>query len=167
MKILLLCFSFFFVGCVSSVIPLRHKYIPGIYEQVFEKPKSQVWNSLLNFFSKNGVSLRLVDSSSGLLKSHQTNLPWSYESKKGKLNDPRAWVAVERIIYRNKPLVLTSIVGEWSIRLKALNDSQTYIVVNLVNLRYNTPLEPTFQPFLRATPRSTGVFERMIYDQLK
>jgi hypothetical protein len=106
-------------------------------------------------------------SSSGLIKSHQTKLIWSYENKKGKLNDPQAWVAVERVIYKNKPLTLTSIVGEWNIRIKAINDSQTYIVINLVNLRYSTPVEPSFQPFLQATPRSTGVFEQVIYDQIK
>lgn len=167
MKIWLLGFSFFFVGCVSAVIPLRHAYIPGLYEQVSEKPKNQVWNRLFTFFSRNGLSIRLVDSSSGLIKSTQTNLPWSYENKKGKLNNPRAWVAVERIIYKNKPLVLTSITGEWNIRIKALNDSQTYVLVNLVNLRYNTPVDTSFQPFLRATPRSTGVFEKMLDEQLK
>lgn len=167
MKILLLGLSFFFVGCVSSVIRLRHEYIPGLYEQVIEKPRARVWNSLLATLSKSGLSIRLVDSSSGLIKSHPTKLPWSYENKKGNLNDPQAWVAVERVIYKNKPLVLTSIIGEWSIRTKAINDSQTYLVVNLVNLKYNTPLDTSFQPFLRATPRSTGMFEKMIGDQLK
>lgn len=163
----MLCFSLFLAGCVSSVIPLRHAYLPGLYEQVCEKPKKEVWKSLLTFFSMKGLPVRLVDTGSGLIKSHQTKLSWSYENKKGKLNDAKAWVAVERIIYKNKPLVLTSITGEWNVRVKALNDSQTYLVVNLVNLRYNTPLDSTFQPFLRATPRSTGVFERVLYEQLK
>jgi hypothetical protein len=167
MKILLLGLAFFFVGCVSSVIRLRHEYVPGLYEQIIETPKSKVWNSLLTVLSKSDLSIRLADSSSSLIKSHQTKLLWSYENKKGKLNNSKAWVAVERVIYKNKPLVLTSITGEWNIRMKAINDSQTYIVVNLVNLRYNTPLDTSFQPFLRATPRSTGVFEKMICDQLK
>lgn len=167
MKILLLGFSLFFLGCVSAVIRLRNPYIPGLYEQVSGKPKARVWNNLFSFFSKNGLSVRLVDSTNGLIKSSQTNLPWSYENKKGKLNNPRAWVVVERIIYKNKPLVLTSVTGEWNIRIKALNDSQTYVVVNLVNLRYNTPLDTSYQPFLRASPRSTGVFEKMLEEQIK
>lgn len=167
MKSLLLIFSLFLFSCVSRVVPLRHQYLPGIYEQVSEKPKANVWNSLLDFFSKNGLSIRVLDSSTGLIKSAQTRLPWSYETKGGKLNDPQAWVVLERVIYKNKPLVLTSIVGDWNIRLKEIEEGRTYVVVNLVNLKYNTPLDTSYQPFLRATPRSTGVFERMIADHLK
>ena len=168
MKSLLLIFSFFLIGCVSRVVPLRHQYLPGIFEQVVTKPKAVVWANLLNFLSQNQIAVRVSDSATGLLKSGQTALPWSYESKGGgKLNDPEAWVAVERVIYKNKPLTLTSIVGEWNIRVKELDAGRTYIVVNLVDLRYSTPSEPTYQPFLRASPRSTGVFERMLADQLK
>lgn len=167
MKTLLLIFSLFFIGCISRVVPLKHDYVPATYEKVSERPKDQVWKSLVDYFSKSGLTIRVLDSSSGLVKSNSTNLPWTYENKKGTLDNPRAWVVVERVIYKNKLLPLTSVIGEWDIRIKATKEGQAYIVVSMANLKYNTPSEPTYQPFLQAAPRSTGVFEQMLYDQIK
>ena len=167
MKFLPLVFLFFSVGCISRVVPLKQEYVPATFEKVSDRPKYEVWKSLLHFFSKNGLSIRVSDSTSGLVKSSPANLTWTYENKKGKLNDPEAWVVVERVIYKNKLLPLTSVVGEWDVRIKEAKDGQSYIIVSLANLKYNTPTEPSYQPFLQAAPRSTGVFERTLYDQIK
>lgn len=164
---MLLFIPLFLIGCVSRVVPLKRTYVPGAYEKLIEKPKEQVWNSLLDILPKNGLPVRLKESGSGLIKCEPVKLAWTYENKKGKLDDPQAYVVVERVIYKNKLLPLTSVTGEWDIRLKESKEGQTYLVVSLVNLRYTTPTEPSYQPFLQAIPTSTGVFERTLYEQVK
>lgn len=166
MKTPLLVLLFLISGCISRVVPLKHEYVPATYEKVSQLPKAKVWKNVQDFLSKNGMSARILDSSSGLIKTNVTNMAWTYENKNGILDNPKAWVVVERVIYKNKLLPLTAITGEWDIRLKSTKEDQTYIVINMSSLKYSTPSVPTFQPFLQAGPRSTGVFEQMLYEQI-
>jgi hypothetical protein len=158
------------VSCVSSkVIPLKGTYSNGNFEAVTSTPKDKVWDNIIDFFTKKGLSIRIIDRSSGLIISNESELTWTYEDKNGKLVKPDAFIAISKVISlsNNKPVNPTMITGEWNIRIKDASGGQTSIAVNLVNPKYITPFNPTATAFKQGAFQSTGIFEKTIYDIVK
>ncbi|HEV7622373.1 MAG TPA: hypothetical protein VGO09_11590 [Flavisolibacter sp.] len=61
MKIITLCFAFIFASCAYKVIPLKNNYSNGNFEAATNKNKEQVWDNIIDFFAKNGLSIRIID----------------------------------------------------------------------------------------------------------
>lgn len=165
-----LLLSFALLGCMSTKsIPLKGTYTNGNFEATTPTPKDKVWDNIVDFFSKKGLSIKIIDRSSGLIVSDETALTWSYEDKNGKLVHPDAWVAIKKILVSgsNTPIKPNIITGEWNIRIKGAPNNQTSIAVNLVNQRYINQFAITPTAFSQGGIQSTGVFEKMIYDQIK
>ncbi|RYD54053.1 MAG: hypothetical protein EOP56_19645 [Sphingobacteriales bacterium] len=164
-------FLLLFLGaCTPTVYKLKGNYGNGNFEQATTKGKEQVWSNLIDFFAKNGLSIKIIDKSSGLITSEPTRLKWSIEDDKGNLYDPNAWVAVAKMKGMNGQVVSTAfrVVAEWNVRVKDGPNGSTLVGVNLVNAQYMTG--PAGSPYTLYTPgsiHSTGVFENTIFNAIK
>lgn len=93
MKLLFCILIASLLSCISSklkIIPIKESY-PNI-PMVFQSDKSfeQVWDNLIDLFAQKGLSIIIIDKSSGLLISNRSKLASTYEMKNGKLNNPGA-----------------------------------------------------------------------------
>ncbi|MDF2386529.1 hypothetical protein JMG10_34015 [Nostoc ellipsosporum NOK] len=157
------------VGCSYKTVPLKGVYQNGNYEAFSDKPQEEVWSNLIDFFAKSGLSIKIIDKSSGLLVSDAIALSWTFENKKGQPNKPDASVIVAQVIDpgTKKPLIPFLVTAEWNVRLKTIN-GKTSINVNLVNPRYyNSPTDAVYKSFKSETIRSLGNFEKKIADAIK
>ncbi len=172
MKIKFILFSLLaltLTGCAPKAYPLKGTYTNGNYEQLSDKTKDQVWDNIIDFFAKNGIGIKIIDRSSGLIISGETTLTWSYENSKGELLNKDAWVAIykiydpgSRIVY--KPYLVT---GEWNIRIKE-QSGKTLININLVNPSYTlSQTSASKSIFQKGYLQSTGNFEKWVYGNIK
>lgn len=159
-------------GCSIKTVALKGSYPDKPFEVVADKPTDKVWDNIIDFFATKGLSIRIIDKSSGLIVSDKTALVWSYEDGKGMLISRDAWIAVPKQIDpgTNKPIPFVSITGDWNIRIKEQSPGKTLINVNLVNIQsqavvHNLLTPPTIISVVGA--KTTGVFEKMIADIIK
>ena len=162
-----------FASCTPmKLIPLKGNYVNTPYQFVSDKPKDKVWDNIIDFFAQKGLSIKLIDRSSGLIVSEKTGLTFTHEDKTGQLVNKGAWAVIPKIWSpgQNKYISLyTTIMGDWNIRIKELETGKTSINVNLVNI---TGLTSSYS--LNTGPntiidagKSTGVFEEMIAVSVK
>lgn len=159
-----------FSSCLSyKVIPLKGTYSDGNFEALSDKPKDSVWDNIIEFFAKNGISIRIIDRSSGLIISGGTQLTWTYENSKGEPVNKEAWVVIAKIIDlgTKKAVKPYTISGEWNIRIKEQN-GHTLINVNLVNpYYYSSVIDKNSTLFKKGSIQSTEKFENFIYEKIK
>jgi hypothetical protein len=157
-------------SCMTiKTVPLKGNYSNGNFEKTTNKSKDEVWDNIIEFFAKNGLPIRLIDRSSGLIISNESYLKWTFENNKGQLENPAAWIVVAKQINPNnktyiKPVMVT---GEWNVRIKSITENETLINVNLVNTKYTTLFSENPTPFIPGRFQSTGVFENWIYNTIK
>jgi hypothetical protein len=159
-------------GCMPKVIPLKGSYPDTPIIQYSDNNVDKVWDHTIDFFAQKGLSIKIIDKSSGLIISDETALTWTFEDKKGNLIKTNRWVAVPRTVYSgsDNPITPTSVIGEWNVRIKS-DGSRTSINVNLVNIqaKFSTgesgyKVAPSYT---RVDGKSTGVFEKMIFEAVK
>lgn len=167
---ILLSVFFFLSSCFSlKTFPLQGSYSDGNFEGYSEKSKDVVWDNIIDFFAKSGISIRIIDKSSGLITSGETAIPWTRENSKGELIKKEAWVVIQKVVdsRTRKPVPYYSVTAEWNVRIKESN-GKTLINVNLVNPTYLTlEVGGSRSLFKKGSFQSTGVFEKMIYDLVK
>ena len=92
-----------FSSCLSyKVIPLKGTYSDGNFEGYSDKRKDIVWDNIINFFAKSGISIRIIDRSSGLITSEESSIEFTRENTKGELLKKDAWVVIYKLIDPNK-----------------------------------------------------------------
>lgn len=173
--ILLFAITTILCQCSPKIVPIKNTYQDKPFTGVSDNNKDTVWDKIVDFFAQNGLSIRIIDRSSGLIVSNITALTWTHENAKGGLIDPAAWVVLNKVYYQGstKYVLPVSVTGEWNIRIKSIADNKTNINVNLVNLKYNSPTDqPTvvikdkkYIPLFQT--KSTGKFEEKIFDIVK
>lgn len=182
-KLLLLAFLPSLVSCFSAkIIPVQGSYPATPMTFSSEKSTDQVWDKLIDLFAQNGLSIKLIDKSSGLIISDNSAITATWEGKGGVLYHPDANIVVPKYLNSNlqmqvgitypypdrKIIKKADIVhGEWNVRIKKA-ETGTLINVNLVNVQYETPtLKGGTQLKTLTTYKSTGRFEKMIADFIK
>jgi hypothetical protein len=159
-------------GCVGipkmMVNQLEGRYQEEPYiiksSQSFEK----VWVNVVDHFAQKGISISLIDKSSGLIiaKKRFVSTNWTYEENKLPKNSG-AYVVVSRCGYVTgydfKDFNPEYVDGEWNVRIKE-QDGKTYININLFNLMAQGKSETINGAFYPNpciyTVKSTGVFEQ-------
>lgn len=162
-------------GCASvKIIPLKNTYQTKPYEAVSDNNKDVVWDKIVDFFAQNGLSIKLIDRSSGLIVSEATALTFTHEDSKGQLIHPDSWVVLVSVYdAANKKYIQPNVViGEWNIRIKEIPGNKTNVNVNLVNIRYSSPnTDPLLPAQLKYVSKfeaqSTGKFEDKIFNIVK
>jgi hypothetical protein len=152
-----------------KTIPLKGTYSNGNFEKTTSMSKDAVWENIIEFFAKNGLPIKLIDRSSGLIISNESYLTWTFENSKGQLQNPQAWVVLAKQINPNNktPIKYQVVTGEWNVRIKSTPANETLINVNLVNVKYTSMFTTTATQFIPGMFQSTGVFENRIYDTIK
>ena len=140
-SIVLLTSSLLLTSCMTlQPLPLKGTYLDKPYEVVSDKKFEQVWTNIIDLFATKGLSIKLIDKSSGLIISEKTSFinDYSFEDKTGKLENPNASVVIEKITYSgyNQSAKPEKITGEWNIRIKENSDGKTIVNVNLTNIEF-------------------------------
>lgn len=188
MKVLLPLFSFLLIACspTQKIIQLKGSYPVPPIEITSSKSFDEVWDKLIDLFAQKGLSIRLIDRSSGLLISGAATLVTTIEDKNGNLMDSTAhivvakrydatahrYVPITKVIagpyvsksYIDKP---DPVYGEWNVRIKKAGTG-TSINVNVVNTIY-TYVDAKGIPYDRKLSlyKTTGRFESMIANIIK
>jgi len=166
-----------FYSCTFKTIPIKGQYLDGPYLDTTTLSKEAVWDKIIDFYSQKGLSIKIIDHSSGLIISDRTVLTTTFEDNKGQPIKSAAWIVLPKTINPNdrKPFAPGSITGEWNIHIKELSDKRTSINVNLVNIngteeivaKVGSSYKTTKQIIPLVSYKSTGNFERMITDFIK
>lgn len=175
-SILTLSFSIFlFTSCAVKKIPIKGSYpTPPITETTTTKVDS-VWSNLIDFIAQKGMTIKIIDRSSGLLITEDYSFEdvYTYEKKKtGQLANPSAYLVTSRIkstANKEGSIGPAVVLGNWNVRLKP-SATGTLINVNITNIRsyllvtsrnVDQRVESDFDV------KTTGVFERMIIENIK
>ncbi|MDT8346197.1 MAG: hypothetical protein RQ756_00225 [Flavobacteriaceae bacterium] len=174
---LLFSFIMFLIAtsCVQlKPIPLKGEYVDKPFEIYSDKSYDVVWDNIIDLFATRGISIKLIDRSSGLIISEKTSFlnEYSFENRDGKLENQESWIVVEKIAFEgyHQSVKPDKITGEWNIRIKEINDAETLINVNLTNIeatsfysggQVSKPRNLTFKA------KSTGKFEELIASMIK
>jgi len=168
----------FFIGCLALSSCTVHKVIP-ISEDYYD-PKTiettasfdQVWDKVIDLFAQNGLSIKVIDRTSGLIVAERGLLPSTIELDPGKLKNPKAYAVSPKVRYatRDKPLYY-ELTGEWNVRLKK-SDKGTVISINISNVEgkyvaYDDHSNAIVYTKHCPTCRSTGAFEENISNFIK
>ena len=178
MKKIVVIAILFFTACSPKVDPIKGSYLTGPYQIKSTESQAEVWDNMIDLFAQKGLSIKIIDRSSGLITSEKSKLTWSRESQKkpGTLVTPNAFVVIERITFagsKNSYVNPSYVTGEWNIRIKPNADSTTNINVNLVNIQafaYYSDLYLASSKTLnevKIDAKSTGNFEKLIADAVK
>ncbi len=81
---------------------MKGTYSDGNFEGYSDKRKDIVWDNIINFFAKSGISIRIIDRSSGLITSEESSIEFTRENTKGELLKKDAWVVIYKLIDPNK-----------------------------------------------------------------
>ncbi len=170
-----------FISCSPKIIPLKGGYPTLPIEITSEKSFEQVWDKLIDVFAQQGLSIKIIDKSSGLIVSDRSLLHVTIEKKDGSLLDSTAFIAVPKQINQGtgkpepisgmfvnpytKKLQPSSIVGEWNVRVKKIENG-CLINVNIVNVKLDQPID-TKKSIPYIAYKSTGVFEKALANQIK
>ena len=95
-KLLLIISVSLLTSCASKVIPLKGSYPTTPIEITSTKSFDDVWDNLVDMFAQKGLSIKIIDRSSGLIVSDRSKLSTTIENKKGGLQDPTAFIVVPK-----------------------------------------------------------------------
>lgn len=161
-----------FIGCTPQLAPLKGNYMDKPYEITSDKSVDTVWSNVIDLFATKGLSIKVIDKSSGLIVSEKSSLAsnYTFEDDNGKLRDANAWVVLSKISYAGGQMSPDKITGEWNVRIKAAQNGKTTINVNLTNIeatRYIAPSQYSATQNLTFQGKSTGKFEELIAGLVK
>lgn len=168
----------------TKPIPLKGSYPATPIEIKTSQTFDQTWDKLIDLFSQRGISIKIIDRSSGLIVSERTALKTTIEDDKGVLDESTAWIVVPKQknqatgryeplsgsssgVYAKK-MIPNDVIGDWNVRIKKTETGCT-INVNITNVRYEeyAPGSNYKREITMQFHKSTGVFEKMISDYIK
>lgn len=171
----LLLFAIVLAGCAApKPVALKGSYrsTPMIIET--DRTFDQVWDKLIDLFAQKGLSIKVIDRSSGLIVSERAILTSTTEFNSGLLKDSTAFIVApkeyNRYTKKYDP-VYRRISGEWNVRIKRVDD-KTLINVNLVNITAQRfTIDDLQKPIYADGPcqdcKSTGFFEQTLSNLIK
>jgi hypothetical protein len=168
-------------SCDPKIYPIKGTYpaTPMVFnsDNSFEKS----WDKLVDIFAQKGLTIKIIDKSSGLIISSNSRMPATPEDSKGNPKNPNAYIVVPSVKSNNqiKPIsgsnqgpytskskvIYYPVYGEWNVRIKPNGNGST-INVNITNVTYEVPGATNRYTSLRDY-RSTGVFEKELADLIK
>lgn len=167
--------SIFLFSCMATkTIAIKGAYpVPPITTST-DRPFDKVWDRVIDYFAQNGIPIKIIDKSSGLIVSDKAKLTWSFEDKNGQIFSKTAFVVLDKVIYSmtGKPFPPEIVTGEWNVRIKT-DGGKTLINVNLYNIQatyvkyYYTSYAHTSVEPVTVEGKTTGVFEEKFADMVK
>jgi hypothetical protein len=171
MKYNILSILLLFASC-KTVQPLQANYDTKPYRITTTSNFETIWNNIIDIYSQNGKSFRIISKPDGLIVVQEKVSPVTYEEK-GQMVNATAWAIAEKVYEpgNERYFLPTQGIIEWNIHIKHNNDNSTTIDINIVS-----PMTVT-KAFLaafgenkrvyKAKAFSTGVYEKQLEMQLK
>jgi hypothetical protein len=81
----------------NKVFPVKGNYMNGPSVSIQINRKDSVWTKLIDFCSREGLSIKIIDKSSGLLTFEKLEVNWTYEND--SVPEPKnksAWVVLSK-----------------------------------------------------------------------
>lgn len=184
--ILIVLVSAYLLSCSQKIYPVIGKYPEPPIEIKSSKTFDQVWDNVIDMFAQKGLSIRIIDRSSGLIISDKSALSVTIEDNKGIPLDPNAFIVVPKYKDKNtykmvpvtgrwyntitKKMENNSAFGDWNIRVKK-TDGGCLINVNITNMNYSKQViinsKKIDQLIALSSGKTTGVFENYIANYIK
>jgi len=129
---LLFISSLSFQSCVTHV-PIKGKYQEGSVKSELDRNFESVWESMIDVIAKYGLSVKLIDKSSGLILSDRTSFygNHTYEVKGPKPKDPEAYILTSRTSDDINPAPYRNVTALYNIRIKPVQGNKSQISVNM------------------------------------
>lgn len=181
-----LVFLFALFSCSVKNYPLKGEYpaTPMVFNS--ENSFDKTWDKLVDVFAQKGLSIKIIDKSSGLIISTNSKMPATPENIQTlkpinsnayivvpsyKMNGRMYPISGMNVLYpgtKNEKRIYNDVLGEWNVRIKP-NGSGSTINVNITNVTYYTYNYATKSTSLSLLNdyRSTGVFEKILADLVK
>ena len=173
--ILFLFVATILTSCMTlQPIPLKGNYLDAPYELETDKSFDEVWSNIIDLFATKGLSIKLIDKSSGLIVSEKTSFlnNYTFEDKSGNLENEEAYIVIEKVTYQgyNQSVQPDDLTGEWNVRIKKTENDKTLINVNLTNITGSKFIAGSdYSPAQNVNfkGKSTGKFEELITELVK
>lgn len=168
--ILLFLLSISLISC-SKYYPIRGTYPDPPFKITVDMPFEKTWSKVVDIFAERGISIKLIDKSSGIIVSAPTRLSTTYELKKGGLKDPDAFIVVP-VIYdpnagkRGTYYQTDSYRGEVTVRIKD-ETSKCTVIVNIGDVTGQKIMKGKPENGTVTTFKSTGKFEDAFFELLR
>lgn len=163
-----------FASCAPKIVPPIGVYESKSVEQTYTGQFEIIWEKVIAMFSKKGISVKVIDKSSGFISVHYPTAPFTTEDKGGKLVDSNAWVVTAKIYDPIGRKYYSGNEGpiDWNIYIRKTTDKVTTVNIKLVDdptiLNFYSPgyIENAKRTY-KVKAYSTGVFERLLAEQIR
>ena len=148
-------------GCTPDSVPLKGKYTDTPIEFTSTKTSDSLWLNIRQIFSEKGLVIKKIDTKEGLIVTKKTPFisVYTQEDKDGKLEEPRAWVVLQKDFTKRKVWKPKRIYGEWTIQINETESGVTKIKIDpLVICTYY----PNMFTSMKAKGQSTGKLKSLI-----
>lgn len=186
MKYLIIVFAIIATSCTASKpIPLSGNYTQTPIVIQSANSFDVTWDKLIDIFAQQGLAIKLIDRSSGLIVSEKSKLTSTIENKDGSLARPLAFIAVPSVMEFSKRVPISGyfkpgpyakesqikyndVYGDWNVRIKKTETGST-INVNINNVMYESynANAKIYVPTALYGYKSTGIFEKQLADLIK
>lgn len=178
--------SVFLLSCTQKIYPVIGAYPEPPIQIHSSKTFDQVWDNLIDMFAQKGLSIRIIDRSSGLIISDKSALAVTIEDSKGNPINSEAYIVVPK--YKDqtshkmvpvtgrwyntviKKMENNFAFGDWNVRVKK-TDGGSLINVNITNMNYPKQVivkgNKIDQLIALSSGRTTGIFENFIANYIK
>lgn len=158
-------------SCTPTLIGLKGDYDSRKKVYYSDKSKDEVWSKIIELFSRNGIGIKIIDKSSGLIVAEPGDFINSvtYEDENGKMYHPERFIVSTYQGFSGSEITPDVITGSWNVRLFEEN-GKTAFETNLTNIkayRQNPPTKFSSGTLYTFTAKSTGIFEKQIADYIK
>lgn len=162
--------TFLLSGCTYlAFTPLKGRHQERPYVTQSNKEFEEVWDNAIEVLATGGYPIKLLDKQSGLIVCERTTLigSFTYEDKKGEIEDPEAFIVLPRLSGGGMKYVPPkNLSGVLNILVRPL-ESGTRINVNLNSFQIEVGLVEEHSRESLIGMRSTGRLEDTIANLIK
>lgn len=158
--LVLLLISATLQSCTVKTFPLKGKYQEGSVKSKINSPFEEAWESVIDLIAETGISVKLIDKSSGLIIADALSFRdmITTEDDRAKIVDPAAYIVRERTNNEFDPrLGPKDAIATWNLRVKKDSDATSIVSINLHSIRIEKAEVPL-------QGKSTGNFEKWLID---
>lgn len=148
-------------ACNPTKVDLKGKYLASPLEISSTKSIDSIWSDVTRLFATNGLSIERIEKKKGLIVSTKTSfIPvYTFEDKDGRLQKPKAWVVLPRVVVNKKEWNPKTIYSEWSVQINETEKGTTTIKVDPIVICNYSPNKFTT---VEIRGQSTGNFEELL-----
>lgn len=174
--IFLFTISTFLTSCFTvKTYPIKGTYQNRYTDTVVNTNKEAIWNKIIDFCSQNGLSIKVIDRSSGVIVFDKVGTSCTYEKNDSttELMNDNAWLVVPKQYQLNAyPHILSpsSVSAEWNLRVKEVTNDSFLIEIYLIYARHQTTYSTKYDKYMvdhELNAYSRGLMENHLLSFIK